>query len=265
MKDIYLSESHFSILTLRSHNTAIVYWLESLIASFGSSKEFRTPQRGWSPEPVNSTTLHRSFENCTGFQSPSGYKIAMLVNKCLLGIAPPYLAELCRPVVHLSGRRHLRSAASRKLDVQRTAGQPQPLVAGTSLFPVRRLGTVYQLNCVCRHCPRPPLHDAWKRISNFPVIKWGLSICELNCADDNSAVVQCLRQWAFTWRTWLQFTSFLRQLLVALSAQKLVSCSWKSVASRESHPFQISYAEVHGIKVLCLAIFIHQLWQQSFS
>ena len=24
-------------------------------------------------EPVNSTTLHRSFENCTGFQSPSGY------------------------------------------------------------------------------------------------------------------------------------------------------------------------------------------------
>ena len=29
-----------------------------------------------------------------------------------------------------------------------------------------RLGTVYQLNCVCRHCPRPPLHDAWKRISS---------------------------------------------------------------------------------------------------
>ena len=33
----------------------------------------------------------------------------------------PYLAELCRPVVHLTGRRHLRSAASGKLDVQRTA------------------------------------------------------------------------------------------------------------------------------------------------
>ena len=39
------------------------------------------------------------------------YKIAMLVNKCLRGLAPPYLAELCRPVVHLTG----------KLDVQRTA------------------------------------------------------------------------------------------------------------------------------------------------
>jgi len=49
------------------------------------------------------------------------YKIAMLVNKCLRGLAPTYLAELCRPVVHLIGRLHLRSAASGKLDVQRTA------------------------------------------------------------------------------------------------------------------------------------------------
>ena len=48
------------------------------------------------------------------------YKIAMLVNKCLRG-PPPYLAELYWPVVHLTGRRHLRSAASGKLDVQRTA------------------------------------------------------------------------------------------------------------------------------------------------
>ena len=38
------------------------------------------------------------------------------------GLAPPYLAELCWTVVHLTGRRHLRSAASgKKLDVQRTA------------------------------------------------------------------------------------------------------------------------------------------------
>jgi len=49
------------------------------------------------------------------------YKIAMLVNRCLRGLAPPYLAELCRPVVHLTGRRHLRSAASGKLDLQWTA------------------------------------------------------------------------------------------------------------------------------------------------
>jgi len=45
----------------------------------------------------------------------------MLVNKCLWGLAPPYLAELCRPVVHLAGHRHLRSAASGKLEVQRRA------------------------------------------------------------------------------------------------------------------------------------------------
>jgi len=49
------------------------------------------------------------------------YKIVMLVNKCLRGLAPPYLAELCWPVVHLTGRRHLRSATSGKLDVQRTS------------------------------------------------------------------------------------------------------------------------------------------------
>ena len=44
-----------------------------------------------------------------------------MVNKCLRGIAPPYLAELCRPVIHLTGHQHLRSAASGKLDMQRTA------------------------------------------------------------------------------------------------------------------------------------------------
>ena len=45
----------------------------------------------------------------------------MLVNKCLRGLAPPYLAELCQQVVELAGRRHLRSAASGKLSVQWTA------------------------------------------------------------------------------------------------------------------------------------------------
>ena len=48
------------------------------------------------------------------------YKIAMLVNKCLRGLAPPYLAELCQSVVELAGRRHLRSAASGKLSVRRS-------------------------------------------------------------------------------------------------------------------------------------------------
>jgi len=30
-----------------------------------------TPRRGWSPEPVNSTTLHWSFKNCTVSFQPS--------------------------------------------------------------------------------------------------------------------------------------------------------------------------------------------------
>ena len=55
----------------------------------------------------------------------------MLVNKCLRGLAPPYLAELCQPVVHLTGRWHVRSAASGKLYVQWTA-----TVIGRSSFAV---------------------------------------------------------------------------------------------------------------------------------
>ena len=74
---------------------------------------------------------------------------------CLRGLAPPYLNELCRPVVHLTGRRHLRSAASGKLDVQK-----QPLVAGTLLFPVRRLETVY-LPSSCRSWRRGCFSPSW--------------------------------------------------------------------------------------------------------
>jgi len=86
------------------------------------------------------------------------YKIAMLVNKCLQGLAPPYLAELCRPVVHLTGRRH--HAVGRLWQTRCATDSHSHWSQELLLFPVRRLGTVYQLNCVCRHCPRPPLHDS---------------------------------------------------------------------------------------------------------
>jgi len=62
------------------------------------------------------------------------YKIAMLVNKCLRGLAPPYVAELCQPVVELAGRRHLRSAASGKLSVQRTVGRRNFAVSGPDIW-----------------------------------------------------------------------------------------------------------------------------------
>ena len=58
----------------------------------------------------------------------------MLINNCLQGLAPPYLAELCWAVVHLTGCRHLRSAASGKLEfVQWTA-----TATGCRIFAVSR-------------------------------------------------------------------------------------------------------------------------------
>src|SRR6218665_1503194 len=43
------------------------------------------------------------------------YRIAILVWRCLLGSAPSYLCELCRPVSGLTGRRALRSSATGQL------------------------------------------------------------------------------------------------------------------------------------------------------
>src|SRR6218665_2734094 len=47
------------------------------------------------------------------------YRIAVLVWRCLLGSAPSYLCELCRPVSGLPGRRALRSPATVQLLVPR--------------------------------------------------------------------------------------------------------------------------------------------------
>ena len=39
------------------------------------------------------------------------FKIALLVRHCIVGAAPEYLTELCRPVSSSSGRQYLRSAS----------------------------------------------------------------------------------------------------------------------------------------------------------
>ena len=39
------------------------------------------------------------------------FKIALLVRHCIIGVAPEYLTELCRPVSSSSGRQCLRSAS----------------------------------------------------------------------------------------------------------------------------------------------------------
>jgi len=43
----------------------------------------------------------------------------MTVYKCLHGLAPPYLAELCVPVADVEARRRLRSASRGLLDFPR--------------------------------------------------------------------------------------------------------------------------------------------------
>jgi hypothetical protein len=48
------------------------------------------------------------------------YKVALLVFKCLHGLAPPYLAADCRLVSSIAGRRQLRSADTCCLVVPRT-------------------------------------------------------------------------------------------------------------------------------------------------
>ena len=48
------------------------------------------------------------------------YKVAMLVYKCLHGLASSYLSDFCRPVSTVSGRQHLRTAAAGVLFVPRT-------------------------------------------------------------------------------------------------------------------------------------------------
>ena len=47
------------------------------------------------------------------------FKLCNHVYKCLHGIAPKYMMDLCRPVSAIDGRSHLRSAAREKLDVPR--------------------------------------------------------------------------------------------------------------------------------------------------
>ena len=48
------------------------------------------------------------------------FKTAVLVYKCLHGMAPPYLSTYCEPTSSHGGRRHMRSAESGQLTVTRT-------------------------------------------------------------------------------------------------------------------------------------------------
>ena len=45
------------------------------------------------------------------------FRLCVQVYKCQHGLAPGYLAELCKPVADIDGHRHLRSAGRGQLDV----------------------------------------------------------------------------------------------------------------------------------------------------
>ena len=47
------------------------------------------------------------------------FKTALMVWKCVHGISPAYLGDLCVPATAISGRQHLRSAATGTLLVPR--------------------------------------------------------------------------------------------------------------------------------------------------
>ena len=54
--------------------------------------------------------------------------LCVTVYKCVHGMAPGYLLELCRPVSALQGRRHLHSAGRRHLDFPRVMPQQKAVV-----------------------------------------------------------------------------------------------------------------------------------------
>jgi len=78
------------------------------------------------------------------------YKLAVLVYRCLHGLAPPYLANDLRRVADLGMRRRLRSASTHALIVP-----PSRLsTVGDRAFPVATVrdcecGTVCQISSQC--------------------------------------------------------------------------------------------------------------------
>jgi len=66
------------------------------------------------------------------------FKLCLSVYKCLHGMGPPYLSEMCQPISSVAGRRHLRPAVRGHLAVPRyrltTAGRRAFSFAGPSAW-----------------------------------------------------------------------------------------------------------------------------------
>ena len=57
------------------------------------------------------TSILHDYLHWLDLPRPVLFKICVMVYKSLHGMAPKYLAELCRPISDVQGNRHLRSAA----------------------------------------------------------------------------------------------------------------------------------------------------------
>src|SRR6218665_4004457 len=113
-------------------------------------------QVGW-------TTVARSWRACLWLKLPVligfCYKIAVLVWRVLLGSAPGYLCELCRPVPGLPGRRALRSSAT---------GQLLCLVLKLQLRIVAHSPLL---------APPPGMDSPWKSVSCLKIMKVRFAGC----------------------------------------------------------------------------------------
>src|SRR6218665_626793 len=90
------------------------------------------------------------------------YRIAFLVWRCLLGSAPAYLCELCRPVSSLSGQRVLRSSVICQLLVGYIVLQLQLCSVGHSPLLV----------------PSPGTDSLWKSASCLKIMKMRSTGCD---------------------------------------------------------------------------------------
>jgi len=78
-----------------------------------------TRPHGSSSRHQSAITSRRSYANYTAESSMAGYKLAVLVYKCLHGLAPSYLADKLHHPAQSEFRTRLRSASSHELSVPR--------------------------------------------------------------------------------------------------------------------------------------------------
>ena len=95
--------------------------------------------RGVEPAPLLHT-VSTSHLQCVRF------KLALIVFKCLHGLAPSYLTDDCVLVSSVAGRRPLRSADTEPCTFH---GFVLPSAPGTLQWLAHVYGTVCRLNCEC--------------------------------------------------------------------------------------------------------------------